>query len=198
MKRLAYLVALSIAVLTLATKTLTLSANADDGLPVLHKIQTVTLSPSYSCRFNEEFRNGYRSTVLYISRYSQDRNAPDLLFDGACKSPDYFSGVSAGDDMSLVADLGSMPIEDVSAHLAFNPQNVAHHDANFARTVFVAEGHTYALLINKSEFRGLVVFHVDEYQPNKSVRLRYAVKEYQLMVARKSSEGFSWEGKNTQ
>lgn len=174
------------------------TASDTDGLPSLHKIQSVTLSPSYSCRSKEEFHKGYQTTALFVSRYSQERNSPDLVFDGACKSADYFSGVTAGDDMSLIADLGTMRLEDVSAHLAFNPQNIVGHEVYFSRSVPAAQGHTYALLINKSEFRGLVVFQVDDYQPNKSVKLRYAVKEYQLMVAAKSADGFNWTGKNTE
>lgn len=62
----------------------------DLGLPELNTIKTATLSPSYSCRSKEEFRRGYDRTALFLSRYSDDRNSPDLLFNGACGSADDF------------------------------------------------------------------------------------------------------------
>jgi hypothetical protein len=195
MKRLAYLAVSFIAAITLAPSAVTVFANTDDGLPQLHKIRTVSLVPRFGCPDRREVRP---APGLYVSSYSEESKRPELVFEGFCKSADYFSGATAGDDMSLVADLGDIRLEDVSAHLAFNPKNMVSHDAYFSQHVPVADGHTYALVINKSEYRGLVVFHVDDYQPNKSVKLRYAVKEYQLMVARKSAEGFNWTGKNSE
>src|SRR3982751_2678845 len=110
----------------------------DYGLPELHTIKTVTLSPSYSCRSQEDFSRGYESTALYLSDYSKRRNSPDLLFNGACRSEDYFEASTAGDDMALIADLGTdVSVEQLSAHLAFNKQNVHSSPAysKFARTV---------------------------------------------------------------
>ncbi len=196
MKRLFCLAPLFIIAGALSSQIVSVSAGADDGLPALHKIQSVTLSPTYSCRAKEDFQKGYENTALYLSRYSRESNAPDLLFNGACRSADRFSGSTTGDDMSLIADLGDIPLEEVTAHLAFNPKNIVGHDANFAISALVFSGHTYALLLNKSAFRGLAVFHVDEYIPNKSVKLSYAVKEYQLITKRTESAGFNWEGKN--
>jgi len=62
----------------------------DFGLPTLHQINTVTLSPSYSCRSEEDAQKGYGETALFLSKYSKQINAPDLLFNGACKSEDNF------------------------------------------------------------------------------------------------------------
>src|SRR4051812_12591270 len=170
MKRLTYLAVLLLAALSAAPTAVSVSANADNHLPTLHKIQAITLSPSYSCRSVKENNGGYLNSALFISRYSQQRNAPDLLFNGACRSQDYFQGSTAGDDMSLIADLGEMRLEDVSASKAFNTRRVVGFNAQFAENMPVLEKHAYALLINKSEFRGLVVFRVEEYVPNKSVK----------------------------
>jgi hypothetical protein len=84
------------------------------GLPELHKVKTVTLSPSYSCRSKQDFRKGYGATALFLSGYSDDRNAPDLLLNGGCGAEDYFQGSTAGDDMSLIADLGGIPLESLT------------------------------------------------------------------------------------
>src|SRR5262245_6443963 len=144
---------------------------ADLGLPELHVIKTVTLSPSYSCRSREEFRTGYANTALFLSRYSDDRNSPDLLFNGACGSEDYFEGSTAGDDMSLIADLGDVPLEEVTTSKAFNFKRVHSFDlySRFVQKVKVQNNHTYALLINKSDVRGLFVFSVVGFVPNEKL-----------------------------
>jgi hypothetical protein len=169
----------------------------DYGLPELHKIKTVTLSPSYSCRTPEDRHKGYMNAALFLSKYSDQRNAPDLLFNGACKSEDYFQGSTAGDDMSLITDLGEgLPLEDASAQVAFNRSGVVGGNSTFAKDAKVKPKHTYAVLINKGEIRGLFVFTVDEFVPDKSVRLRYAVKEYQVLSTIAQSERFSWDTGN--
>src|SRR5215471_3718603 len=100
----------------------------DLGLPELHTIKNATLSPPYSCRSKEEFTTGYAKTALFLSKYSEERNAPDLLFNGACGSVDYFEGSTAGDDMSLIADLGTVPLEEVTTSKAFNFPRVHSFD----------------------------------------------------------------------
>ncbi len=169
-------------------------------LPDLHTIKTITLSPSYSCRERDEFRQGYGNTALFLSAYSKQRNSPDLLFNGACRSEDYFHASTAGDDMSLIADLGeTVPLDDISASRAFNLKRV-HSFAEyskFANSVKVEAHHTYAVLLNESDKRGLFVFTVVNYVPNGRVELRYAVKSYQIVPdGQVVSAGFDWERKN--
>ena len=170
----------------------------DLGLPELHTIKTVTLSPSYSCRSKEEFRAGYAKTALFLSKYSDDRNSPDLLFNGACNAEDYIEASTAGDDMSLIADLGEVPLEQVTAHKAFNFKNVHSFDlySRFTRVAKIEGNHTYVVLINKSSVRGLFVFSVAGFEPHKKLELRYVVKEYQMLDVRGESEGFDWAMKN--
>ncbi len=185
-------------ILLVAAPFMSQGQKPDLGLPELHTIKTATLSPSYSCRSKEEFRTGYAKTALFVSKYSDDRNSPDLLFNGACGSEDYFEGSTAGDDMSLIADLGSVPLEEVTTSKAFNFNRVHSFDlySRFIRDAKVEAGHTYVVLINKSEVRGLFVFSVVNYVPNKKVELRYAVKEYQVLNVRSRAEGFNWDMKN--
>lgn len=169
-------------------------------LPELHIIKTVTLSPSYSCRSADDFQKGYAGTALFLSAYSKQRNSPDLLFNGACRSEDYFHASTAGDDMSLIADLGeNVSLEAVSASRAFNLKRV-HSFAEyskFANSVKVVANHTYAVLLNTSDKRGLIVFTVVDYVPNEHVELRYAVKSYQIVPnGRVVTPGFDWEKPN--
>ena len=164
------------------------------GLPELHKVKTVTLSPPYSCRSSEQFQKGYETTALFLSAYSKQRNVPDLLFNGACKSANYFQ---PGTTFSLIADLGSkVALNEVSASRAFNLRRVASYAdySKFVQAVNVELNHTYAVLLNEDEFRGLFIFKVIDYVPDERVVLEYAVKSYQVTPARGvRSDGFDWE-----
>jgi hypothetical protein len=166
-------------------------------LPTLHQIKEITLAPSYSCRSSEEFSKGYASTALFLS----DFGGPDLVFNGGCGAADYFQAATAGDDMSLVADLGTgISLEELSAHRAFNVEGVHSFEAysKFAREVKVEPDHTYGVLLNATNRRGLLVFTVTEYVRNKKVSLRYAVESYQVMLGRQvASPGFEWERGNS-
>ena len=173
------------------------TSQPNNKLPTLRQIKQVTLAPSYSCRSSEEFAKGYVNTALYLSEFG----GPDLLFNGACGSVDYFEAATAGDDMSLVADLGTgISLEELSAHRAFNVEGVFSFEkySKFAKAVTVQAGHTYAVLLNAMNRRGLMVFTVTEYVPNKKVSLRYAVEAYQVQLNRPVvSPGFEWETKNS-
>lgn len=168
----------------------------NDAMPVLHTIQNATLSPSYSCRTGDK-KPGYGETALFISEFSKRFNNPDLLFNGACRAADYFTASTAGDDMSLIADLGeNVSLEELSASKAFNVKGI-HSFAEyskFAMSVAVAENHTYAVLLNESGKRGLFLFTVVKYVQNEKVELNYAVKSYQILSGdgAVSSEGFNW------
>lgn len=170
-------------------------------MPELHTIKTITLSPSYSCRSSDDFQKGYANTALFVSSYSKQRNSPDLLFNGACRSEDYFEASTAGDDFSLIADLGAdVSLEEVSASRAFNLKRVHSYTeySKFADAVKVEVNHVYAVLLNNRDKRGLFIFKVVEYVPNEKVVLRYAVKSYQIMPSGGAvrAEGFDWDKKN--
>lgn len=186
--------------LLLCALGLTTGGRASSGgeeMPALHTITSVSLSPSYSCRPKDDVAKGYEGTALFLSQSERGRNTPDLLFNGACGSQDYFEAATAGDDMSLIADLGvGVKLEEVTTQRAFNLQGVHSFDlySKFARTAKVEVNHTYAVLLNGSTRRGLFVFTVTKYSPNKQVDLQYDVKSYQLATVRGiSSPGFAWD-----
>lgn len=186
--------------LTLFALTLlaaTSSAQEKPILPELHTIKTATLSPSYSCRSTEEFRKGYEGTALFLSAYAKQRNSPDLLFDGACQSEDYFSAATAGDDLALVADLGDgLKLENISTqdvYSTFWPYKPPFvQETKYVSRVPVKLNHTYAVVLDKREIRGLFIFTVVGYTPNQNVELRYAVKNYQVQHTVAESTGFNW------
>ncbi len=168
----------------------------DFGLPELHRIKTITLSPSYSCRSEDEFQQGYANTALFLSAYSRRRNSPELLFNGACGAKDNLESINA---TGVIADLGEMPLERVTAHLMFNTRNVASFElySKFAQVAKVLPNHTYAVLMGGTEIRSLFVFTVTGYIPNKKLDLQYVVKEYQVLQVRAQSPGFDWMRENT-
>jgi hypothetical protein len=90
----------------------------------------------------------YSKTALFLSKYSDDRNSPDLLFNGACGSEDNFQGSTAGDDMSLIADPGTVPLEEVTTSKAFNFKRIHSMDlySKFAQEAKVEANHTYVVL----------------------------------------------------
>ena len=101
--------------------------------------------------------------------------------------------------MALIADLGRMPLEEVTAQRAFNLSSVFNFSnfSAFAQAVPVKKKHTYAVLLNKRDIRGLFLFTVTAHVLNQSVDLRYALKEYQILNRRAESPGFDWAKPNS-
>jgi hypothetical protein len=170
----------------------------DFDLPELHKIQTVTLAPSYGCRSREYSQRGYENTALFLTSYSRRHNAPELLFNGTCGGQDDIESSTAGDEMDAIADLGEIPLEKVTAHLAFNTRNVHSFElySKFTRVAKIQPNHTYAVLIDRSDLKSLFAFTVTGYVPNKELDLRYAVKQYQRLQITAQSPGFDWEAES--
>lgn len=167
----------------------------DLGLPELHKINLATLQPSYSCRSSEDVEKGYEETALFLSKFSRKMNSPELLFDGACGGEDF---LHSSDSMTLIADLGEVPLRNVSAHLAFNTQGIHSFDlySKFAQMVKIRPKHTYAVLVNESFVSALFVFTVVRYVPHKQLDIDYAVKKYQVLNVQSESPGFDWSMEN--
>jgi hypothetical protein len=165
---------------------------ADPGqLPALNVIQRATLAYPYSCQ------GSYGASALFLSAYSKERNSPDLLYNGACGSEDYIEADTAGDDFALIADLGPVPLHEVTSAMAFNYRNVVGGDNNFTRSAPVLVGHTYSVLISKSDIRALFVLHVDEQVADGPMTISYAVKSYAVQATTASSPGFGWTAPNS-
>lgn len=164
-------------------------------LPPLNVIQEVTLEPPYSCRSDQDFSKGYEKTALFLSGYSRQRNGPELLFNGACGSQDYFDVNTAGDSMSLIADLGAdVSIETLTAQEVFNLKGVNSLPdyTAFSSVAKTVPGDTYAVVINTGDVRGLLVFTVVKFVPDTEVVLQFAVKDYQINLSYTRSPGFGW------
>ncbi len=167
-----------------------LSALSVSNLPELNKIGVYTFQAPYSCK------GDYSKSALFLSSYSKQRNSPDLLFNGACNSPLYIEASTAGDDFSLISDLGDVSLESVSASKSFNYDRTVGMDNTFKENMPVVEGHTYSVLISKSEIRALYVLKVDKILPNGMMVIRYAVKSYSIQRTVNESPNFDWEKGN--
>ncbi len=85
-------------------------------------------------------------------------------------------------------------MEEVTASRAFNWLNVHRTSAytRFAEELGVELGHTYVVLLNGRERRGLFAFTVIGHVPNKRVDLRYTVKAYMMLRELAESPGWDW------
>ena len=161
------------------------------ALPLLHEIKRVTLETPYSCN------GSYKKSALFLSSYSKDRNSPDLLYNGACNPGDnYIEASTAGDDFSLISDLGNISLTEVTAAKSFNFQRTVGKNNNFKATQEIKVGHVYVVLTSKSEIRSLVAYKVVDQTIDGKMTLEYAVKSYSIQYTTEESKGFDWEQKN--
>jgi hypothetical protein len=165
-------------------------------VPELRKINQVTLSPSYDCRPPGDTKQGYANTALFLTSYSRQRNSPELLFTGACKSPDYFRSSTAGDDVDVITHYGEVPLEQLAADDVFGPSYTRNSMAEFRQLIKVQPGHTYGVLINKSHARGFYFFKVVNYVPNQKLDLEYVVMDYVIIREELRAPNFDWGQKS--
>jgi hypothetical protein len=189
---------LPIALMLLMTASSIPQKNHEDlGLPELHKIKRITLSPSYSCRSAADFAKGYANTALFLSTFARQHNSPELLFDGGlCNETDYFVAANAGADLGVIADFGEIRIEDLTADDVFGRLRSADSAVQFREMIKTQTGHTYCALINKDTTRGFFYFRVVGYIPNQKVDLEYVVMDYTITRQEGRSPGFDWTKKS--
>jgi hypothetical protein len=170
-------------------------AQAPDSAPQPGVKKTARLSQSYSCRSVAEFYKGYEGTALFLSDSMKRHNSPDLLFNGACGSEDYFESGTHGGNQSLIADLVSgttapqlltliPPDGELSPEVLKTLEKLG-----FKEEVPVVSGHTYAVLLDKHGVRGLFVFTVTDYVKNSRVKISYEVLDYRVTEEESKARG---------
>ena len=157
-------------------------AQAPNPQPQIGVSRTIELTPSYSCRPTEEFRRGFQKTALFLSEEMRVLNSPDLLFNGACGSENYFQASTHGGNHSLVADLSTIKAGDLLRLRQLDAQKdrAALFKMGFEDDAAVALGHTYAILLHKDGVRGLMIVTVTKHVQDKGVTLTYDVLDYQV------------------
>lgn len=188
---------LAISVLLMSTPAAVQSTEKNFDLPELHKINKITLSPSFGCGSNEDFQQGHGATVLSLSK---DSRGEELEFSGSCGSEDYLRVNMTGGDMNLIADMGKVLLEDLGAGQPFvlRLDHSMEPALQFKFQAPVEVGHTYAVLVNKTFERALFYFTVTGHVQNKRLDLRYVVKDFQLTTNMVEAPGFSWETKSAE
>jgi hypothetical protein len=89
-------------------------------------------------------------------------------------------------------------LEDLRADQAFNVRlNSMEPLLEFTSEAQVELGHTYAVLVNKADERGLFYVTITGYLQNERLDLHYSVKEFRLTTTTARSPGFDWEKKST-
>lgn len=162
-------------------------------LPELHVIKRAAFKYPYSCQPSP---SSYEGCALFLTDDGASRNAPDLLYNGACGSDDYFDVMLAGNDFGVLSDLGDVPLENLTASRAFNYENVFGKPNTFTNTIDVVQGHTYVALLAKREIRALFVFRVEHFEPSGPATIAYAVKQYGVIQSVDEAPGFSWNATN--
>jgi len=181
--------------LLMAAPSISQKNQGDLGLPELHKIQKITLSPSYDCRTPEETAKGYANTALFLSGYSRRMNSPELLFHSICQLTNYFVVRTAGDQLDVIADFGEVPLNNLAPSDVWGLRPTWDSSANFREMVKIQSGHTYAVLINKGDIRGFFFVQVMEHIPNQKLDLEYVVMDYAILREEQRSPGFDWSTK---
>ena len=163
----------------------------DLGLPELHKIQKITLSPSYDCRTPEEFAQGYANTALFLSDFSRQHNSPELVFRGSCKDIDLF----LGHYLDVIADFGTVSLSTLTASDVFGVGHRMDSPADFRFFVKIQAGHTYSVLMNQGKICGFFFVQVVNYVPNQKLELEYVVMNYSIFREEQRAPGFDWDRK---
>jgi len=178
------------ALLLILALGLTTVSWANSEVPTLHRIKTITFVKPYSCGGN------YELSALFLTDYSKKRNAPELLYNGACGGPNFVSASTAGDDFTLIVDLGEVPLEIVSASKAINFERTFSTGNLFKDYQITKKNHTYAVLISKSEIRAMYIFKILSQEQDGAMTIQYAVKSYSIQNSVVNSSGFDWEAGN--
>jgi len=162
-------------------------------LPELHVIKEISFKYPYSCQPGP---SSYEGCALFLTSYGVSRNMPDLLYNGACGSNNYFDVMLAGSDFGMLSDLGDVALENVTASRAFNWERVVGQENTFKTDVLVVKDHTYVALLAKSEIRALFAFRVEQFEPSGPATIKYAVKQYGIIGSVEEAPGFSWDEPN--
>ena len=158
-------------------------------LPELNTVLPFHFSKPYSCSMS------YNTSALFLSSASLERASPELLYNGPCDEPSYFQASTAGDDFSLIADVGELDIVNATSSRAFSWPNVVGKDNTFKNQAAVVVNHLYAVLLTKSEFRALFWVKVSaDFKPNRphgGLDITYAVRSYSVTKEVEASPGYT-------
>lgn len=167
-------------------------ANADEQLdyklPENGKIKVATLTGSYSCPAAGVF------TTLHLNRdtFHNGNYYPELQMNFACGSTPSLEG----GDLSLIAEMGDVPLEQITTLTAQAPSWTVGESYNFRRSAVIKEGTTYSVMLNSFKYRGLLVFRVISYKSN-ILTIEYVTRSYSLIKETETSKFIDYKEPNS-
>lgn len=146
--------------------------------------KAVAFSQTYSCRSDEDFHNkGYDGTALFLSDSMKKLNSPDLVFNGACGSKNYFESATHGANYSVIADITATDLTSLLLSLSsIKDKNdfKALEKLGFKDKAAAVSEHSYVVLLNKHGINGMFVFTVTDLVPDRRAVISYEVLDYQI------------------
>ena len=78
-------------------------------LPTLLKLQTHEFTNTYGC-------GSFESGAMYLSKYSEINNTPELLVEGYCSQTPFVIAAAGpnANDMAFISSFGMIPLENIS------------------------------------------------------------------------------------
>jgi len=134
---------------------------------------------------------------MFMTAYNFNLNHPELLYNGACGSQDYFQCDTAGDDFCMISDLGNVNITEVTAMKAFDwtwtvdGQNIFKYNS-----ADIVVGHAYAFLLSRSDLRTLYVVSVENQVQDGECNIYWVALSYSIITQSEVAPGFSWDEDN--
>lgn len=171
------------------------AANVDlNGLPQLHVIKPHVFEVPYSC--NGTSPSDMKKSALFLSEEAKLSGRASVILNGVCDAAPYFSVATEGADFGLIAALGDVPLETVSAARAFNYEKAATKENTFRKVVSFAPNQTFVALVSRTNGRELLVFRVRSAEAAgasfKNIRIEYVVRDYRVFNEVAASSGFDW------
>lgn len=140
------------------------SAHAAD-LPPTNVVLKKSFASPYSCGAQ------YADASLFMSAFSQQRNAPDFLYYGNCGEPGVRVATVVG-DWASISDLGDIALPTSIHQLPV--ANPARED-----DVQLNVGRSYYVTFYKGDLSGSYAFHVDSIQGD-AMKISYVVFAYAI------------------
>jgi len=137
--------------------------------------------------------SSYDDSAMFLSSASSQRNSPDLLYYGNCNSQSLWVS-TAGNDLGLIADAGVGGGLSNLTSTFIDRNGLKFYVSPYDGTqVPIKEGHIYAVLTMKDDFRALFYVEVLKYEVGGPLTINYAVKFYEVHEVVEQSPGFDWD-----
>lgn len=164
------------------------------SLPQLHVIKPHVFEVPYSCNGTQP--SDLNKSALFLSEEARLAGRASVILNGVCDAAPYFSTPTEGADIGLMAVLGDVPLETVSASRAFRYKKGMTDDNVFKKIANFSPNQTFVAFLSRTTGRELIVFRVRSAEaagPSfKNVRIEYIVRDYRVFNETGASVGFDW------